>query len=294
MSTLRRSGDGGIGQAQRRSDEELQILAGMRGVEGRRAVRHDELREAVLAILQEEAEKAARVEALDTDQQEQIADFREKARRAGLYAWQLSSRFNRPNTLNPPPAGVGGGALFLERDVGVGTFIASNADGERGDNETRLFTMSTSGTADDWGQWREILTQDSILGQVLMGTDGLATGALFQTISNSNGTVVRLASGLQIAFRVGGLTATRADGDRLEATWSYPAAFSSAPAVFASLPSTINGSYTGLSAMDVGAIAANPGSGSVDLAVRRDVGAPAYAVGASVTNISAFAIGSWS
>ena len=75
-----------------------------------------------------------------------------------------------------------------------------------------------------WGQWREIYHAATVIAAVSQ-SGGVPTGGLIERGSNANGQFVRFADGTQICRRAITLAAGA------ETTWTFPAAFSSAPVV---------------------------------------------------------------
>lgn len=284
-----KSGSGAAGQSERKASEELDVLSGARGSGDDRAVRLGELRGLVAGIVADMAANASSGETSVSPSRGQIADFREVERQAGFYLWQIASRFLRPNTLNPPPEGSGGGAIFLERGEGVGTWIAGLADGSLGSYEPRLFTMGTSGQPDDYGAWFEVFTQYSAIAEILM-ISGRPAGGLLNVVSNSNGVAIQIATGHQLCYKLN-LTASRANDDRMDASWTYPVPFVSTPLLIGSVPASGYGTYTGISALDAGTVAVEPDLATGAILIRRDNGAPNFPIGSSITNVGGLAIG---
>jgi hypothetical protein len=131
-----------------------------------------------------------------------------------------------------------------------------------------------------WGPWRRMTTIQGTVNQ----SGGVATGAIFERGSNSNGEYVRFADGTQIcthavsaslaidtAFLGGFRSATQ--------TWTYPAAFTGTPAV---VPVARN-----LTAF--GAVSANvPGTTSTTYAVTA-----VTSQSAATREVSLTAVGRW-
>jgi hypothetical protein len=135
-------------------------------------------------------------------------------------------------------------------------------------------------TGGAWGPWRRMITIQGTVSQ----SGGVATGAIFERGSNSNGEYVRFADGTQICTRA--VSASLAidtafmGGFRSAAqTWTYPAAFTGTPVV---VPVARN-----LTAF--GAVSANvPGTTSATYAVT------AVALQTDATReVSLTAIGRW-
>lgn len=297
MSTIAK-GAGADGQAERRYEETVRVLAGLSGAHDSHAVRYGDLRKAVLAIIADKEAAAAELDAGSgvSPSRGQVADFRSAEQEAGFWFWQMSNRFARPNTLNPPPTGIGGAALFMEREPGVGTWLASLADGGRGANEGRLYTLTTSAQAGDFSAWREIFTQESLLGAVGMSAAGEPTGAAMEFGSNANGAFLRFASGQQVCWK-SGIRVDRTTDDRMEGTWTFPAEFaaSTTPVLIPTLPSSAmsGAAFSGVGVLDVGHVAVDVGATSATILVRRCYGAPNFASGSYIEGIQAAAIGRW-
>lgn len=80
-----------------------------------------------------------------------------------------------------------------------------------------------------WHDWREIVTQGSILGSVSQAA-GIPTGAVIERGSNANGSYVRFADGTQICTtaNAGAAACTTANGSVFASSagsWTFPAAF---------------------------------------------------------------------
>ncbi len=147
---------------------------------------------------------------------------------AGFYTWSAGSDF--------APGLQGGGAIRLDRSTDRGTWIAALNGGGLGVNEPLIYASGTSGSSGDYGPWRKLYHEGSILGTVSQ-SGGLPTGAVIERGSNANGEFVRFADGTQIcwlvvnmgprlAFGVGSYT----DPYRTASSaWAFPAAFSVAP-----------------------------------------------------------------
>jgi len=83
-----------------------------------------------------------------------------------------------------------------------------------------------------WSRWTQVFTQETLLGTVSQAS-GVPTGSVFERGSNANGEYVRFADGTQICtFK---LTASTSAG----VTWTFPAAFSSAPVVQGNAVATV-------------------------------------------------------
>lgn len=268
--------------------EGAEVLAGERGDPGRRAVRLDEIEGIIRKILVEEAKRIA---AAAADDKEIIGTFHDSDVQAGFFPWQLAGSYNRPTTLYPPPVGLGGGAIFLERAPGVGTFIAAVAAGVA--NDPRLFAKTTGSDVDTWGIWREIFTEANVNGVVVWGDDGKPQGALWtEFASPSGGVALRCANGYQIAFKTD-LKVSQVSGSRLATTWTYAANFTAVPFAAVMCPGSAGGTFTGVSVDDIGRTGASPTASLCTVELRRDGAAPAFAGGAEVEGVMAFAFGRW-
>lgn len=268
--------------------EASEVLAGERGDPGDRAVRLNEIGGIVRKIL---AEEAARLASLVSESAEVIPTFHDSDVKAGFFPWQLAGDYNRPTTLYPPPVGLGGGAIFLERAPGVGTFLAAVAAGVA--NDPRLFAKTTGSNPDTWGIWREIFTEANVNGVVVWGEDGKPQGALWtEFASPSGGVALRCANGYQIAFKTD-IKVTQASAERLATTWTYAANFTAAPFAVVTCPGSAGGIFTGVSVDHIGRTGATPTASLCTVELRRDGAAPAFAPGAEVEGVMAFAVGRW-
>jgi hypothetical protein len=91
----------------------------------------------------------------------------------------------------------------------------------------RLAVRTRNGAG--WNDWREIVTQGSILGSVSQ-TAGIPTGAVIERGSNADGSFVRFADGTQICTtdNAGAAACTTANGSVYASSagsWTFPAAF---------------------------------------------------------------------
>jgi len=91
------------------------------------------------------------------------------------------------------------------------------------------FRRKAAGT---WGAWAFGYTSANLVGTVSQAS-GLPTGAAFETGTNANGRYTRFAGGTQICWRV------MAAGAGAATTWTFPAAFSAAPAVTGTAEATV-------------------------------------------------------
>lgn len=127
----------------------------------------------------------------------------------------------------------------------------------------------------------------NILGTVSQAS-GVPTGAIVERGSNANGEYTRFADGTQICFHL--VTFTQANTSTLQATWTFPAAFSGNYVVTASVPaSTLDrtdvprGSTTVLE-FDVG---------STLYLFRAPAGTTPFVATSQLDNVGMMAIGRW-
>lgn len=109
----------------------------------------------------------------------------------------------------------------------------------------RPSSFERSKSANVWGPWRRVFNAGNILG-VVSQSGGVPTGAVIERGSNANGNFVRFADGTQICtspLPFGSLT-TGAE------TWTFPAAFASAPRVSHSV---FSGAAIGVFGLDTAA-----------------------------------------
>ncbi|HEU5019695.1 MAG TPA: pyocin knob domain-containing protein [Pseudolabrys sp.] len=148
-------------------------------------------------------------------------------------------------------------------------------------------------TGSEWGPWRLIFDQASILGTVSQSS-GVPTGAIIERGSNANGEYVRSADGTQICFSLA-KTFSYLSTSALQTSWTFPSAFSEVPALLGSIKWD-----TGAGAISAGSYANYPGSVSIvsvsstaggDLRVPKLSG-PSFASGDSVAGYLV-AIGRW-
>lgn len=278
----------GSQQQERRERERLRVLGGD-GENGKRAVLYDEI--AALVRLEVSRQFGPMLTGDDeSDRRAFVEDFQGEGNLADFYRWQFAGPYSRRSSLYAPPAGTGGGAIFLERETGVGTWLAALAAGA--EENTRLFLKGTHASPDVYGPWREVYTEFSALGPVAMGPDGRPQGALFQEISNANGRAVRSADGRQEAHS-GAITLTRASGDAMSFAWTFPAAFVGTPFIGLVLPANSGGAFTSLSPIDVGATYSGNGTTSITVGCYRAAGGTSFPVGASIAGARVIAQGVW-
>lgn len=103
----------------------------------------------------------------------------------------------------------------------------------------------------DWLRSLDAADWFDVLGTVAM-TNGQPSGSLFERGSNANGRYVRMADGTQICS-TNKLTLVATSSSSASVLWTYPAEFADADiAVTLTRPGAVGGSYTGISAFDVG------------------------------------------
>ena len=275
----------GSAQQERRERELLRVLGGD-GEAADRAVRLGELDRIISAAIA--GDKAA--SRVTDPRPEFVADFAAASRRGGAYRWQFAGGLDRRSSLFPPPIGNGGGAFFLERDAGVGTWLAAIASGASPD--PRLFVKGTGAPKDEYSPWREVYTEGSILGTVAQGADGVPQGALWQEVSNANGRAVREASGLQTCHS-GEVTFTRVSGDAMGFNWTYPASFAGGPQLSLILPTNAGGAFNSLGPTDIGAAYSSGGTTTVSVGYYRSAGGTAFPVDATIVGVRLKATGYW-
>lgn len=149
-----------------------------------------------------------------------------------------------------------------------------------------------------WGHWRRVFNAGNILGPVSQ-SGGIPTGRMFETGSNANGRFLRLPDGTQFCWS-GALTLSTnpSDNAMLSAPWTFPAAFSEAPNVMATL-SVNSGVFSGFGSLTVSQIRQLLGAPTAQNSVSTTICellvcfgqlAP---VGAQMTGQRAFAVGRW-
>jgi hypothetical protein len=143
---------------------------------------------------------------------------------SGLYRSEVST------TTGTPTAAAGWMALHMQADAGNAVQVALRTAAD----DLRI-RRRVAGT---WGAWTTVYQQSSLVGTVSQ-TAGLPTGAVVQRGSNTNGEFTRWADGTQVCWR-SGLNVTNASTasgaifrSSTNATWTFPIAFSAAPAVTA-------------------------------------------------------------
>lgn len=128
-------------------------------------------------------------------------------------------------TAGPRPTGVdgnsSGGVLIVRADAtNFVLFLWRNYDVDTG-----IFHRKYNNLA--WSDWVELYNTTTIVGRVSESA-GVPVGAIIESGSNANGDYVRYADGTQICAHT--LTLPYFNTTRLQATWTYPAQFESAPA----------------------------------------------------------------
>lgn len=113
------------------------------------------------------------------------------------------------------------------------------------------------GSNNDWPAWRRIYDAGNILGTVGQ-SGGTPTGGVIERGANANGEYIRFADGTQICWRT--LTGTTGAAS----SWTYPAAFVTAPVVTGSAVATV---------LSVVCLDAAPGATSCTLSARDAAGA---------------------
>lgn len=129
-----------------------------------------------------------------------------------------------------------------------------------------------------------------IVGSVAQ-SGGVPTGAIVERGSNANGEYVRFADGTQICFVL--LTLAYVNSTRLEAQWTFPAAFNLSPkSIVAALPyQTANymGSASALTNFNI----ASHQSGTSLTSIAAWVPGGGMSSGAAIANVQATAVGRW-
>lgn len=222
------------GARDRAIEERVGILLGERGDRKNAAVRVKDLPKLVAEIIEKmEREKAA---AAPPDEAEfGTVDFHDSSADAGFNAWGTATRWR-------PPNGRAGPAVLMKRRSGAGVWIAAEASGGRGNNEPKFWLKGSSGQAGDFGPWREVYHQSSIVGAVSMDAGGIPDGAIIETnagaASAPNGRYVRFADGHQIcrfSLTFSAAIATAHFGGFRSAvqSWTFPMPFDITPLVVA-------------------------------------------------------------
>ena len=225
-----------IGSAGNRAVEErLGVLLGERGKKSDAAVRHGQLGDLVADILNQIERDKAKVAPPDDAETQGTLDFHDPSLEAGAYGWGSATRWR-------PPGGRAGPALLMRRRSGSGFWLAAEASGGRGRNEPRAWFKGSSGAAEDFGNWREVYHQASILGTVGITTGGIPSGAVIETnaldASAPNGRYVRFADGhqicrLSVAFNAAISTAFMGGFRSAVQTWTFAKPFQIQPLVIA-------------------------------------------------------------
>lgn len=268
----------------RYDEEELAVLAGRTKNRGRSAVRHDELDAAISAAVA----KAVSGLLQDEDTLTRLETFRyaDRPPAPGAHSWKIGDT-------QWPPTGGGGGALWIPRNAaGAGSWLAMVAAGGTGDTNPRAFLSTTSSAPNDWGRWREIYHQGSILGPVRFDA-GEPSGGLIYTAGDANGWVQMFASGLMIAEeKLPPLTFATAD--TLRQLWTFRVPFIAPPGVYPLIPAVNGASHVDVDPVGIGHAFVNVDTGlSAFVALRRSYGAPAFVSTSSVAGVRALAIGAW-
>lgn len=275
---------GQAGSRNRRDEETLAVLAGQTKDKRRSAVRHDEIGTLIDAAVAKAVASISRSEGSLS----RIETFRypSKPPAPGAHSWKMGDT-------EWPPAGGGGGALWIPRNsAGAGSWLAMTAAGGSGDTNPRAFISTTSSDPSNWGRWREIYHQGSILGPVGFEA-GEPNGGLIHAIGDANGWVQMFASGLMIAEeRLQPLTFNTADVLRRE--WTFRVPFIAPPGVYPSIPAVSGGSHVDVDPVGIGhAFVSVPDGDSAMVALRRSYGAPAFVSTSSVAGMRAVAVGAW-
>jgi hypothetical protein len=152
----------------------------------------------------------------------------------GRYYWASASI---PS--NVPPAGLGGLSLLevvpvdvnaVRQDLTVRTLVNAPETWSR-----YVGNIEAGGAVFGTTAWREDYSQTNIVG-VVSQSGGRATGSVFQSSSNANGSYTRFADGTQICRHVftesAAINVAHFGGFRSpEQVWTFPIAFSAAPEV---------------------------------------------------------------
>lgn len=116
------------------------------------------------------------------------------------------------------PGNTGGAALVIRYSSDWITQIAFGA------NDTQLYIRRTQDNGATWSAWVRAVHLGNLVGTVSQSS-GVPTGAVVERGSNANGSYTRWADGTQECWTT--LTGSVSAG----LVWTYPAAFSAAPAV---------------------------------------------------------------
>lgn len=270
--------------------EKIRVLLGETGAQGDHAVRRSELTTLVAdiagkvleSLLGEGEELAAAAVG------EYVDDFHNGERPSGFYTWNTKS-------LSRPLSARGGPAIYLQRNSGVGAWLAASSDLSSERDKAKLFLKNSQGGGGNNFNplWREMFHQGNLLGAVALLSDGSTTGAVWEVIENASGTAIRCANGYQIAYSTD-LTLEQVTSATLEETWTYPATFSENPILLPMLPHGI-GSFTDVDRGTIGhwevgnQIALYSGL----IRIRAVPGSAAWAATAEVRDVAAVAIGKW-
>lgn len=127
-------------------------------------------------------------------------------------------------TLGPRPNGVGagtnGGVLIIRANAtSFVQFLWRNQDSTTGIYHRKYKDLA-------WSDWVELYNNTTIVGTVTESS-GVPTGAIIESGSNANGDYIRYADGTQICTHR--LDLAYYSAPRLQAVWTYPAQFVSAP-----------------------------------------------------------------
>lgn len=274
------------GSRNRRDEETLAVLAGETRDKDKAAVRRFEIKKIVADAVMEAANAVSRT----ADKISRIASFRygNPPPEAGFHSWRAE------DTRWIPPGGIGGGAVWVPRNsAGAGTWLAMTAGGGEGQNTPRAFLSTTSSNPQDWGLWREVYHQGSVLGGVSFGENGEPDGALFQTIGDATGYATLFASGLMI--QVEDLEPlVFSTPDVVNRTWSFRRPFIAPPRVFSMIPAVNGGSHVDVDPVGIGHAFVNVlNETQARVGLRRSWGAPNFIASSSVSGMSAMAIGAW-
>lgn len=135
---------------------------------------------------------------------------------------------------SPPGYGRYGGLLVLRSQATYITQLAGFGSGSAS-VPVRLYIRGSNDVGATWTPWREIFSQDSILGAVSQSA-GVPTGAIIERGSNANGEYTKFADGTLICTYKWSDTNTAPTafgniwlGDAY--TWTFPVSFVSPPFV---------------------------------------------------------------
>lgn len=156
------------------------------------------------------------------------------------------------------PSGVSYGVMYVSR-------MSTTTTGQILLSGTKFMVRYCAGGT--WGSWRNVYDTANIVGTVSQ-SGGVPTGALIERGSNANGEYVRFADGTQIAWHRPQLVYTSTS--QMSLTWTYPASFTPAPNIVATLD------LTGMSITpvypDLGAVGINTYAGSALIKIARITG----------------------